>query len=295
MSDLAFPAEVVFDAIGTSWQIDTDTPLAPELIQRVRDRIEAFDATWSRFHARSLVARMAAASTGGAFTFSEEAVDLFALYDRLHQATAGAVDPLVGGDLERLGYDAGYSLVPVAHAPNVDRPSWSSDVKRKGATLTSTRPLVLDVGAAGKGLLADIVANLLIDAGTRAVTVDAGGDIRKCGGEPTRIGLEHPFDPNLAVGVTALVDGALCASAVGRRAWGEWHHILDGRTGEPTRAVLATWVKAKTAMLADGLATALFFASPERLADEFSFSHARMFADGRAEMSVDFEGELFTA
>ena len=44
---------------------------------------------------------------------------MFDLYDRLVAATDGAVDPLVGRQLELLGYDPTYSLTP---APDSDRP-----------------------------------------------------------------------------------------------------------------------------------------------------------------------------
>ena len=112
---------------------------------------------------------------------------------------------------------------------------------------------------------------------------------------PLRIGLEHPFDARLAIGVAHLKNRALCASAVNRRAWGDGlHHVIDGRTGIPARDVVATWVVADDAATADGLATALFFVPAERLAPAFRFSWVRMFADGRAEISADFDGELFT-
>lgn len=88
--------------------------------------------------------------------------------------------------------------------------------------------------------------------------------------------------------------GALCASSVARRAWGEGlHHVLHARTGVPVRDVLATWVLADEAAIADGLATALFFASADELRETFRFSHVRMFADGLAQISPDFPGELF--
>jgi thiamine biosynthesis lipoprotein len=95
--------------------------------------------------------------------------------------------------------------------------------------------------------------------------------------------------------VANLRDRALCASAVTRRAWGEGlHHELDARTGVPARDVVATWVVADDAATADGLATALFFTGAKDLARTFRFSYVRMFADGRAEISPNFDGELFT-
>ena len=59
-----------------------------------------------------------------------------------------------------------------------------------------------------------------------------------------RIGLEHPYDATRAIGVVELRDGAMCASAVNRRVWGEGlHHVLDARTGLPVRTWAATWAE----------------------------------------------------
>jgi thiamine biosynthesis lipoprotein len=153
--------------------------------------------------------------------------------------------------------------------------------------------VVLDVGAAGKGYLVDLVGDMLADAGIGEHIVDASGDLRTRG-VPMTIALEHPLDPRLAVGVAELTEGAFCASATTRRTWGDGlHHVLDPTTGLPVRGVIATWVLAPTALAADGIATALFFdADPGFLAREAA-AFARMFDDGTVDASTDFPGELF--
>jgi thiamine biosynthesis lipoprotein len=286
-----------FDAIGTSWEIDTPQVPTASLRQAILERIERFDAAYSRFRPDSLVARIAATPDGGSFRFPDDAPALFDLYDRLHAATSGAVDPLIGRDLELLGYDPHYSLThdPIAIARySWDRPSWKADVRRHGSVVVTKRPVVIDVGAAGKGYLVDIVAGMLRNEGMHEFVVDGSGDLIHAGSEPLDVGLEHPSDPNLAIGVARLNGRALCASASNKRAWGSFHHVLDGRTGVPVHDVIATWVVADEALTADGLATALFFTPAERLAASFNFSFVRMFADGRAEISPNFDGELFT-
>lgn len=289
-----------FETIGTSWEIETDEPMGQQLRQRILERVRTFDSTYSRFRPDSLVSRVAAASEGGRFEFPEDAVALFDLYDRLHAATGGAVDPLVGRDLELLGYDSAYSLAPACNAVRAQahasgRARWPSDVVRDGAWLVTRRPLVIDVGAAGKGYLVDIVGEILCEEGFSRFVVDGSGDIRHAGAPGIRVGLEHPFDPRLVIGVAELRNRALCASAINRRAWGEGlHHVLDARTGIPVRDVVATWVIAEDAATADGLATALFFTGAESLAETFCFSYVRMLADGRAEISQNFDGELFS-
>jgi len=287
-----------FGALGTQWEIATGEPLDDRLRQLILKRIDDFERTYSRFRDDSLVAHIAAAHEGGRFLFPEDSTVLFDLYDRLYEATGGAVDPLVGRRLELLGYDRTYSLTPapaaVREAEALARPTWSSDVIRDGTTVVTRAPLVIDVGAAGKGYLVDLVSEMLRTAGVTDYVIDGSGDLRHSGQPPIRVGLEHPFDPALVIGVSNLRDAALCASAVNRRAWADGlHHVLDARTGHSVHHVVATWVVAEDAATADGLATALFVTAPERLAETFSFAYVRMFADGRAEVSENFDGDVF--
>lgn len=288
-----------FEAIGTQWEIETHEPLSRGLQQRILDRIEQFDRTYSRFRPDSLVSRVAAAPNGGCFDFPEDSIALFDLYDRLHTATEGAVDPLVGRDLELLGYDPTYSLAPASafvrsKAYALGRANWSKDIVRDGTSLITRRPLVIDVGAAGKGYLVDIVSEILCEAGFTEFVVDGSGDLRHSGEYSIQVGLEHPFNPQLVIGVINLQGRALCASAVTRRVWGDGlHHVLDARTGAPVHDVVATWVVADKAATADGLATAFFFTNGNDLAEVFRFSYVRMFVDGHTEISQNFEGELY--
>lgn len=283
------PAALAFEAIGTAWQVDTLHPVPAATVERMHAVIEEFDATWSRFRADSLVASVA--RSAGEWTFPDEAPAIVGLYADLHTATRGAMSPLVGASLTHLGYGAGYSLV--AGPGTVASPSWDA-MAWDGTRLSTDRPIELDIGAAGKGLLVDLVVELLEGDGVEQILVDAGGDLRHSGGDAVRVALEHPYDPTRAIGVATLVDGALCASASNRRAWGSGlHHVLDARTGAPVEEVVATWVTAETAMIADAVATALFFTDADSLTPLLSFEYVRMLTDGRAEISAGFPGELF--
>lgn len=284
-----------FAAIGTGWQIDTEHPLPDRLRAEIAALCEDFDRVWSRFRPDSLVTQVARTSSGGRFAFPGRDAALIDLYDRLVAVTDGAVDPLVGRDLELLGYDSDYTLTPdhAGLANRTGRDSWLSDVRRQGTTLVTDHPVVIDVGAAGKGYLVDLIATALSDAGLDRFVVDGSGDLRHRGPEPLMVGLEHPTRPGRVIGAVPLRDRALCASANTRRAWGEGlHHVLDGNTRRPVCDVIATWTIAENAATADGLATALFVSDPARL-NAFAFSWVRMLADGRVQWSDDFDGELF--
>jgi FAD:protein FMN transferase len=142
--------------------------------------------------------------------------------------------------------------------------------------------------------LVDLLTVMLRQAGIERALVDASGDIRRFGPGRERIGLEDPDSTGLAIGVTELARGALCASSTNRRQWGtDLHHIVDARTGSPARGIAATWVTAEKALVADGLATALFFTDPAALSSRFSFEWSVMTDQRVAVKSSLFPGSLF--
>ncbi|MCU1441201.1 MAG: FAD:protein transferase [Rhodoglobus sp.] len=254
-------------------------------------RIEVFDRTWSRFRHDSLVARIA--TTPGVWEFPDDAAPLFDLYRRLYEVTDGAMSPLVGRALENLGYDRAYSLRPNGGSTTV--PAWDDAISWDGHALTTVRPVSIDVGAAGKGYLVDIVSGMLAEAGHEEFIVDGSGDIRQHGAASIRVGLEHPRDTTKAIGIANLHNRAICSSATNRRTWGDGlHHVIDATTGLPTTRIIATWAVAATALEADGISTALFFTDPARLAERFEYDYVRMLSTGRVEFSPHLDGEIFT-
>jgi thiamine biosynthesis lipoprotein len=280
-----------FDGIGTRWEISTPSPLSDEHRRGVLATVERYDAAWSRFRPDSLLAD--AARTAGRIELPAESAALAELYGTLYRLTGGAMTPLIGGSLERLGYDADYTLHP-GGAP-IPAPRWEEVLDWQGTVLTTTAQVVIDVGAAGKGQLADLLSAQLLDGGCAEHFIDASGDLLNPGPDPVAVALEHPYDPTRAIGTVQLGAGALCASAANRRAWGDgFHHVLDGTTGAPVRSVVASWAMAGSAMVADALATALFFVDGPRLELEFDFAWLTAYSDGHAEYSADFEGVLFS-
>ncbi|MET0449212.1 MAG: FAD:protein FMN transferase [Aeromicrobium sp.] len=278
-----------FDAIGTAWSVETTEPLTDTARDEVTALIDDFDLSWSRFRDDSLVTTLA--RDGGRVPAPRDAPAMLDLYVDLDAATAGAVNPLVGDALARLGYDARLSLVALSPEP---APSWRQLLTWGDETLALAEPATIDVGALGKGRLVDLVLEALRRHDLGDVVVDASGDLA-ARGAAQRVGLEHPYRPGQAIGVVEVTDAALCASATNRRAWGDGlHHVLDARTGVPVQAYAATWALAPTAMLADAVATALFFDGGPQLAAERGVEWVRMRTDGRVEWSPGSTAELFS-
>lgn len=282
-----------FEAIGTHWEIESDDGLSADSRAAVEAVIERFDREWSRFRPDSDVTRLA---REGGMLASRDAKAMLDAYREVSDATAGAVNPLVGESLEALGYDADYSLT--AGDPVAAPLGWTDRLRWTTGTAAVAHPALIDVGALGKGRLVDLVREALSDV-PGGLIVDAGGDLSVRGGGAdgtgVRIGLEHPFDPSRAIGVATIRDRALCASAINRRAWGDGlHHVLDARTGLPVRTWAATWAIAPDAMTADAVATALFFDGGPELAARWGVEWVRMSTDGRAQRSSGCPVEIFT-
>ncbi|MFJ5955042.1 FAD:protein FMN transferase [Paenarthrobacter sp. NPDC092416] len=280
-----------FEGIGTKWEISTPDGLAVSVQQRLLETVEEYDLTYSRFRPDSLVSGLSHGP--GSVVLPEHAAELHDVYATLYRLSHGAVTPLIGSSLERLGYDAGYTLRPsgTALAP----PRWEDVLGWSGSRLTAKEALVFDIGAAGKGQLVDLLGGVLRSAGHMDFLVDGSGDMLHAGNHPVTVALEHPYNRRQAIGTVELDNSALCASAANRRSWGDGlHHVLDGTTGKPIQTTVATWTMAGSALVADALATALFMVEPAGLEDEFEFSWLRVSSTGAATFSTGFEGRLFT-
>ncbi|MDB5176659.1 MAG: FAD:protein transferase [Candidatus Saccharibacteria bacterium] len=278
-----------FEAIGTRWTIETAGLLDDKLKAAISERIDQFDHIYSRFRDDSVVTQMS--KNAGTFELSSESGAMASLYRKLYDATDGAMTPLVGSSLVAAGYDKDYSFVPIAPLPSS---VWDDVLDWTDSAAIITQPTTLDIGALGKGMLVDMIGSELEIAGINNYVIDASGDIRHRGSDTQTIGLEDPNDTTRVIGMMPLSDASLCASAVNRRRWGnEWHHVIDARTGKPTKDIVATWVIAPTTMEADGLATALFFVDAGKLQHITDFQFVRLFADGRIEYSRDFVGQLY--
>lgn len=293
----AIVVRMEFDAIGTHWTIEIPEALDPSMVSGVlrdiRARIDAFDLTYSRFRADSLVTHIS--QRAGTYAFPVDAIPMMALYRQLYDATGGAVTPLIGNVLSDAGYDAAYSLV---EKPMRVPKAWDDVMKwDPGACeLTVKEPVLLDFGAAGKGYCVDIVAALIASRGISAFVINAGGDVCHRGNgvdDVLRVGLENPMNAAEAIGIATIRNESLCGSAGNRRRWGRFHHTIDPRTLESPKELSAIWVTAPSTMLADGLTTALQFVTPEHLTTFQPFAYAVLNHENQLHTSPHFRAEFF--
>ncbi len=282
-----------FEAIGTQWEIDFVAPpsLHTKIENQISKRINEFDNTYSRFLPASWVTRIG--SRAGKYDVPKDFDLMHRFYEQMNKLTQGKVTPLIGQVMEGAGYGREYKLVPGI----IKKPKPLNEVlDYNGHTLHVKYPCILDYGAAGKGYLVDLVAELLLEQKIDNFLIDAGGDIRHSpaiSSLPTPVGLESPDNQNQAVGIVELKGRSLCGSAGNRRKWVGFHHIIDPETLKSVDKIKATWIVADSTMIADGIATCLFFVPPENLQADFDFEYLILKWDNSVKVSNNFPGKLF--
>ena len=155
---------------------------------------------------------------------SPEVQEVLARCDEVRDATDGAFDVTVGA---RVAVEPWPGLAPV------------------------------DPSGLVKGWAVDRAATMLQEAGARAFSINAGGDVAVRGqtapGTAWRVGIRHPWEPDKVAAVVAVVDTGVATS--GRYERGD--HVLDPRTGRPATALASATVVGPDLALADAYATAL--------------------------------------
>ena len=126
-------------------------------------------------------------------------------------------------------------------------------------------------GAIGKGYAADKAKHLLQQHGVLAGIINASGDMNSWGLQPSsipwKVAIVNPLDVSKNFGLFELKNSAVVTSGnyekyltiEGKR----YAHIIDPRTGMPTKGILSVTVFAPKAEMADALATAVFVLGDE--------------------------------
>ncbi|MEA2144003.1 MAG: FAD:protein transferase [Solirubrobacteraceae bacterium] len=267
-----------------------------EAVTVARDLLLVWHAAFSRFKPESELSSLnrdegtSVAVTAIMARFVQAVVDAA-------QATGGLVDATMLDAIEAIGYRTerfrGSLALPLALAlapprrpagAHPDRRWRTIDVDLDTSTVTRPPGVRLDGGGIVKGLLADVVGEMLQEHDS--FLVDCEGDLRVGGSAgllrcvavaaPLSQRVLHEFD---------LTDGAVATTNITKRSWMERlkpaHHLLDPATGLPayTGIVQATAL-APTALEAEALAKAALLSGPQDAAGWLRHGGLIVFDDG---------------
>lgn len=259
---------------------DKGTVVANDMIERAFSNFNRVVNKFSRFKADSELSLLNNSRKGVPFKVSDELFFLIDFAFNLSAKSKGAFDPTIIDLLELYGYSLKNNF------SNLEKPGIYKEIKElalrrhkpnevklsesdHSVTLLSGQRI--DLGGIGKGYAIDLASKELGES----YLINAGGDIRAGGqnkdGRPWLISLAAEPLPNKTnipfrqaeYGKMELNNQALAASGRFFRRKSFFHHLLDPRTGLPVNYTHQVFVRASSALLADGWATALFITGSE--------------------------------
>ncbi|MGK2930374.1 MAG: FAD:protein FMN transferase [Acidimicrobiales bacterium] len=296
--------ETRFRAMGT----DVHVALvggAPNLLHVAEQRVRDLEHRWSRFLDDSEISALNR-NPGRPVVVSSDTFTLVTRAVAAWHATTGRFDPTVGPALAAHGYDCDFTDVACAISPAavaIEPAPGPADIDLIAGCNAVTLPdgVTVDPGGIGKGLAADLTAQLLLASGADGALVNLGGDLRAIGRAPIPDGwavtVDDPIRPGHELLRLAMPEGAVATSSRLLRRWqttaGEAHHLIDPTTGCPAQTeVVAVTVVAGEAWWAEALTKALFLTGPAGLHEIDDLHAVVVTSDGIRHATPDLEATL---
>lgn len=184
--------------------------------------------------------------TDGAFDISFAAIEHIFSFDG--KETTWPSKDSIASSVEKIGYK---NII-------LDETQQTIFLKKKG--------MRIGFGAIGKGYAADKAKAILMSKGVEAGIINASGDMNTWGTQPDgsawKIAITNPMNKTKNFGLFDLNRQAVVTSGNYEKfilVDGErYAHIIDPRTGMPTKGIISVTVFAPKAEMADALATSIF-------------------------------------
>ena len=144
-------------------------------------------------------------------------------------------------------------------------------IDKKASTIFLKKPgMIMDFGGM-KGYMADRTADIIKKRGIQNAIIAVAGDIwvlgRRADGAPWRIGVQHPREHDKTLAVLELSDKYVSTSGDYERfvirEKKRHHHIIDPRTGKPSKGVISVTLIGDKGAFIDPLAKVPFILGPE--------------------------------
>jgi thiamine biosynthesis lipoprotein len=281
-----------------------DEARAKQLTSQV---LSGFDRLHRTLHAwkPSDLSRLNAAFARGPdkFPVSPEMAAILRDAAALSAKSGGTFNPAIGGLIKLWGFqndefapvrpDPAVLAGLVKAAPNM------ADVAVENGFAASRNPAVqIDLGGYAKGYALDMAAAYLRSQGVKGALVNIGGNILAIGsrgGQPWRVGIQHPRKPS-AIATLELKDGEAIGTSGDYQRFFEldgkrYCHIIDPRSGYPVQGVEAVTIIVPpgklTGTLSDVASKPLFIAGAAGWRD----AAAQMGIDNA--MLIDARGEIY--
>lgn len=253
------------------------------------DEIDRLEAQLTIFRDTSEVSLINERAAFEPVVVEEKLFDLLIRSQELYRETEGAFDITAGPLTRRWGFLKREGRIPSAQEIDDALANVGSDkfvLDKTSRTIEFLRPGVeLNLGSIGKGFALDQIAvslrkqfrRVLLNGGASSMLAIGNG----ANGEGWIVGLRHPRSKLKRLGVVHLTDCALATSGSEEQYFEHggvrYGHIIDPRTGWPSKSVSSVSVITDSAALSDALATA-FYVGGRELAERYCASHPEVMA-----------------
>ncbi|MFQ6092504.1 MAG: FAD:protein FMN transferase [bacterium] len=266
---------VLMDTLVRIEVFDEDEEKAQEAIGAAVSEIERLSMVFSHYLPDSEVSRLNREAGGSPETVSADLYTVLQRSVRFSRVTHGAFDITLGAVSQLWDFTGEEFRVPPAReiearVESVDYERIIIDSEQRVALVDSG--MAIDLNGVAKGYCVDRALKVLKSCGISSGLVDAGGDIGLLGSRseegPWRIGVRHPRDDQRLIAVIEVDSGSVATSGDYERFFIQdgrrYHHILDPKTGWPSRNCISVTILTQQAMEADILATGVFVLGPEK-------------------------------
>jgi FAD:protein FMN transferase len=269
---------LTFYAFGTLVDV-TLYPAGAHDLARIEAELTAelqiMHEAWHAWEPGSLGRTNQLLATGAEFSAPPSVLPLIERGRDLEARTGGLFNPALGRLVAAWGF---HQDEPAGPPPDPDwlavflaDPPRMEQIAVQGVRLRGGHPqLQLDFGGLAKGLAVARSLELLAELGVEHAIVNAGGDLMTMGhpsGRSWRIGVRDPRGAGVLASIELDSGEALFTSGDYERGY-EWegervHHVLDPRTGRPSRGAASATVLHPDPALADAAATTLMIAGSD--------------------------------
>jgi FAD:protein FMN transferase len=272
------------ETMGTTYHVTIVDPPSGITTESIGREVEAtlaeVNASMSTWDAESEVSRFNALESTEPMPISEGLAEVIRTSNAIHVLSGGAFDITLGPLIDLWGFGAGAPGDPIPGDAEIEAALESVGQGRLidlrlGPALVKLAPEVtINLSAIAKGYGIDKVAETLQATGIERYLVEIGGDLVTAGhnplGEDWVIGIEKPDASRRVVEQVVPISDLGAATSGDYRNFFEregirYSHIINPATGRPiTHRTTSVTVVARSAMLADGLATALLATGDQR-------------------------------
>lgn len=294
--------------MDTIMEITAYGPNANEAINAAFAEIQRIDTIMNMYDANSEAAKINANAGIGPVAVSPDMMYVLERSEYHSRLTDGVFDVTIGPLTTLWGIGKKGEYIPTAAEIKqaqalVDYRNLVLDKEKQTAMLTKSG-MMIDLGSVGKGYAVDRAIEVLRKYNINSALVNAGGSIRVIGKKPDdtpwRIGIQHPRQGDGIIAKIALTEwDTLDTSGDYQRFFEKdgkrYHHMIDPRTGMPSRGIPSNTIAMNNALDADILSTALAIIDVEsgaRLLQQFPGADAIWALDnGQATLSPGLQNK----